>query len=102
MFIDFPVYVSALKLQLQSSFEMEDSNPEEQPTGPDTPVIAGPDHLVALADATHKTPIHDNVQTGSPIDVFRDTNCLLSETLKNLRLETLGYSLHIFLKVSAF
>lgn len=77
---------------------MEDSNPEEQSTSPDTPVVVAPDQLVAPADAQQITPIQENVQTGSPnypIDVFLDTNCPFSETLRNLRLETLGYPLDI-------
>lgn len=76
---------------------MEDSNPEEQSTSPDTPVVfVAPEQLLAPADAQH---------TGSPnypIDVFLDTNCPLSETLRNLQLETLGYHLDIILKFSAF
>lgn len=102
VFLDSPVYVSALKLQLQSSFEMEDSNPEEQSTSPDTPVVAvASDQLVAPADTQQITPIQENAPTGSPsypIDVFFDTNCHLSETLRNLRLETLGYPLDLILK----
>lgn len=100
------MYVSALKLQLQSSFEMEDSNPEEQSTSPDTPVVVvAPDQLVAPADAQQITPMQENVQTGSPnypMDVFLDINCPLSETLRNLRLETLGYPLAIIFKSAFF
>ncbi|TNN02170.1 hypothetical protein fugu_009657 [Takifugu bimaculatus] len=86
------VLLPQLKLQLQSSFEVEDSNPEEQRTSPDTPVVLVPDQLVAPAD-TQMTPTQENVQTGRPnypIDLDLDSNCPLSETLRNLRLETLG------------
>lgn len=74
---------------------MEDSNPEDASSSPDTPVVgvAAPDQLVAPADALSIAPIQDNVQTGIssyPIDVFFDTNCPLSQALRNLRLETLG------------
>lgn len=94
-----PLYVSELKLQLQSSFEVEDSNPEEQRTSPDTPVVLVPDQLVAPADTQQITPTQENVQTGRPnypIDLVVDSNCPLSETLRNLRLETLGYLSDIF------
>lgn len=90
------LYVSELKIQLQSSFEVEDSNPEEQRTSPDTPVVLVPDQLVAPAD-TQMTPTQENVQTGRPnYPIDLDSNCPLSETLRNLRLETLGYLSDIF------
>lgn len=91
--------VSELKLQLQSSFEVEDGNPEEQRTSPDTPVVLVPNQLVAPADTQQITPTQENVQTGRPdypIDLVLDSNCPLSETLRNLRLETLGYLSDIF------
>lgn len=91
--------VSELKLQLQSSFEVEDSSPEEQRTSPDTPVVLVPDQLVAPADTQQMTPIQENVHTGRPhypTDLVLDSNCPLSETLRNLRLETLGYFSDIF------
>lgn len=93
------LYALELKLQLQSSFEVEDSNPEEQRTSPDTPVVPVPDQLVALADTQQMTPTQETVHTGRPdypIDLVLGSNCPLSETLRNLRLETLGYLSDIF------
>lgn len=85
---------------------MEDSIPEEQSSSPDTPVVVvAPDQLVASADAQQITPLQENVQASSPnhsVDIFLDTNCPLSETLRNLRLETSGYPLDNSLKWSAF
>lgn len=72
---------------------MEDSSTEEQCTSPDTPVVFVPDQLVAPANAQEMTPTKENVQTGRPnypIGLVLDTNCPLSDTLRNLRLETLG------------
>lgn len=78
---------------------MEDSIPEEQSASPDTPVVVvAPDQLVAPGDAQQIRPIQENVQSPNyPIDAVLDTNCPLSETLRNLRLETLGYPLDIIL-----
>lgn len=91
-----PLYVPELKLQLQSSFEVEDSNPEEQCTSPDTPVVLVPDRMVSPADVQQMTPTQENVQTGRPCYPNLNSNCSLSETLRNLRRETLGYLSDIF------
>lgn len=85
-----PLCVSELKLQLQSSFELEDSSPEEQCTSPDTPL---PDKLVVPADMQQKTPTNENPLTASPnylMDLVVNTSCPLSEKLRDLRLETIG------------
>lgn len=77
---------------------MDDSNPEEQFTNTDTPVALVPDQLGAPLDTQQITPTQENVQTGSPnypIELALDTKCPLSETLRNLRQETLGYHSNI-------
>lgn len=88
------VCVSELKLQLQSSFEL-DSTPEEEQRSPspDSPVVSVPDQLVAPADAEQKTPVNEvphMASPGLPADLVLNSNCPLSETLRDLRLETLG------------
>ncbi|XP_033836770.1 mitogen-activated protein kinase kinase kinase 5 [Periophthalmus magnuspinnatus] len=75
------VLLPELKLQLQSSFEVEDSSPEEQPTDLDTPVN-GPDKQGVQFDNQH-TPALNGIP--SPPS---DLNCPLSESLRELRLET--------------
>ncbi|XP_044064371.1 mitogen-activated protein kinase kinase kinase 5 isoform X2 [Siniperca chuatsi] len=86
------VLLPELKLQLQSSFEIEDSTPEELCADPDTPVGLGPDQLEAPAD-TQTTPTNEILPTASPncpTDRVLNTNCPLSEKLRDLRLETRG------------
>lgn len=72
---------------------MEDSLPEDQSASPDTPVVVvAPDQLVAPGDAQQMRPVQENVRSSNyPTDAFLDTSCPLSETLRSLRLETLGY-----------
>ncbi|KAM9353855.1 mitogen-activated protein kinase kinase kinase 5 [Symphorus nematophorus] len=87
------VLLPELKLQLQSSFEMEDSTPEEQSADPDTPVVLVPDQQVVLTDPQETTPINEIPLPPSPsypIDLVLSTNCPLSEKLRDLRLETRG------------
>ncbi|KAM7421278.1 hypothetical protein PAMA_015431 [Pampus argenteus] len=81
------VLLPELKLQLQSSFEIEDSTPEEQSTDPDTPVLTSPDQLVELADTKQTGIINEVVATAnpnSPTDLAINTNC----PLRDLRIET--------------
>ncbi|XP_068179950.1 mitogen-activated protein kinase kinase kinase 5 isoform X2 [Antennarius striatus] len=80
------VLLPELKLQLQSSFEMEDSIPED-PISPDTPV---PDQQVPPADRLTTTAQEMPPATGPnyPVDLFFNTSCPLSDKLRDLRLET--------------
>ncbi|XP_022075321.2 mitogen-activated protein kinase kinase kinase 5 [Acanthochromis polyacanthus] len=85
------VLLPELKLQLQSSFEIEDSTPDEQYADPDTPVALVPDHLVAPVHIQQPAPINEVLPTespDSPTDIILNTNCPLSEKLRDLRLET--------------
>ncbi|KAM6910528.1 mitogen-activated protein kinase kinase kinase 5 [Xenentodon cancila] len=85
------VLLPELKLHLQSSFEIEDSTPEEQPANPDTPVVLIPDQLVAPADAQQPAPTNDIAPVASPTSpaVFiLNSNRPLSEKLRDLRIET--------------
>ncbi|XP_073340974.1 mitogen-activated protein kinase kinase kinase 5 [Pagrus major] len=87
------VLLPELKLQLQSSFEMEDSSPEEQCNDPDTPVGLICDQQVASEDTQDKTPINEIPFAPSPnyaADLILNPNCPLSEKLRELRLETRG------------
>ncbi|XP_035528751.1 mitogen-activated protein kinase kinase kinase 5 isoform X2 [Morone saxatilis] len=87
------VLLPELKLQLQSSFEIEDSTPEDQCGDPDTSVIPTPDQLEVQADEQEKTPVNEILPTASPsypADLMLNINCTLSEKLKDLRLETRG------------
>lgn len=86
-----PLCVSELKLQLQSSFEIEDSTPEEQSADPDTPVVLVPDQLMEPADTQHIGLMNEIPATACPSslkDIVFNSNCPLSENLKDLRLET--------------
>ncbi|KAM7383136.1 hypothetical protein PAMP_002818 [Pampus punctatissimus] len=81
------VLLPELQLQLQSSFEIEDSTPEEQSTDPNTPVLPAPDQLVELADIKQTGIINEVVATADPnsqTNLFFSTNC----PLRDLRLET--------------
>lgn len=84
--------LSELKLQLQCSFEIEDGTPEDQCADPDTPVALVPDQLVAPEDAQEETtPTNEILPTAHPscpTDPNLNTNCPLSDKLKDLRLET--------------
>ncbi|KAM8735760.1 mitogen-activated protein kinase kinase kinase 5 isoform 1-T1 [Acanthopagrus schlegelii] len=91
------VLLPELKLQLQSSFEIEDSTPEEQdadPDTPDTPVgLLLCDQQAASEDTLDKTPINEIPFAPSPslpADLILNPNCTLSEKLRELRLETRG------------
>nr|XP_046254382.1 mitogen-activated protein kinase kinase kinase 5 [Scatophagus argus] len=85
------VLLPELKLQLQSSFEIEDSIPEEQCASPDTPVVPVPDQRVADTQQTSfMNGILPTVSPNSPTDLILNTNCPLSEKLRDLRLETRG------------
>ncbi|KAK7893478.1 hypothetical protein WMY93_022630 [Mugilogobius chulae] len=76
------VLLPELKLQLQSSFEVEDGSPEEQPEDLKTPVIAVPDQQELQFD--HQRAAISNEIPNPP----SDPNCPLSQSLKELRLET--------------
>lgn len=94
-FLAFFIFLcfSELKVQLQSSFEVEDSSLEEQYAGPDTPVALVPDQLVAPANTQQTTPTPEDPLTISqdyPADLVLNTNCPLSKQLRELRLETIG------------
>ncbi|XP_034553721.1 mitogen-activated protein kinase kinase kinase 5 [Notolabrus celidotus] len=85
------VLLPELKIQLQSSFEVEDSTSEEQSADPDTPVATDPDQQVAPADSQQTATIYEFLPTdspNSPSDLTLNSNCPLSEKLKDLRLET--------------
>ncbi|XP_062278112.1 mitogen-activated protein kinase kinase kinase 5 [Scomber scombrus] len=85
------VLLPELKLQLQSSFEIEDSTPEEQSADPDTPVVIVPDQLMEPGDTQHIGLMNEIPATVSPNslkDIVFNSNCPLSENLKDLRLET--------------
>ncbi|TKS82388.1 Mitogen-activated protein kinase kinase kinase 5 [Collichthys lucidus] len=83
------VLLPELKLQLQSSFEVEDSTPEEQCADPDTPVLLVPGQPGVPEDTQQTTPTNEMMLTTSyPTEL--NTNCPLSEKLRDLRLETRG------------
>ncbi|KAG7475546.1 mitogen-activated protein kinase kinase kinase 5-like [Solea senegalensis] len=87
------VLLPELKLQLQSSFEMEDSSTEEQCADPDTPVALVPDQLGAAADLLEAAPnemyeVMPAADPHYPTDLVLNNICPLSETLRELRVET--------------
>ncbi|XP_029359416.1 mitogen-activated protein kinase kinase kinase 5 [Echeneis naucrates] len=85
------VLLPELKIQLQSSFEFEDSIPDEQPAEQTTPIVPVPDQLGAPGDLLHTASISEVTPTAdpqTPTDLFFNTSCPLSETLRELRLET--------------
>ncbi|KAL7394286.1 hypothetical protein ABVT39_023678 [Epinephelus coioides] len=85
------VLLPELKLQLQSSFEIEDSIPEEQCADPDTPIVIAPNLMLAPADTQQTTPTQEfqpTVSPNSPTDLVLNSSCPLSEKLRDLRLET--------------
>ncbi|XP_030015073.1 mitogen-activated protein kinase kinase kinase 5 [Sphaeramia orbicularis] len=85
------VLLPELKLQLQSSFENEDSSPEEQSADPDTPVVLVPEQQVEQRDIYQMVPINERlpvVSPDSPTDLVLNSNCPLSETFRDLRAET--------------
>ncbi|XP_069559918.1 mitogen-activated protein kinase kinase kinase 5 isoform X2 [Brachyistius frenatus] len=85
------VLLPELKLQLQCSFEIEDSTPEEECADPDTPVVLVPDQLVAPAHMQQTAPIyelHPTASPDSPTDLILNTTCSLSNKLRDLRQET--------------
>ncbi|XP_047455739.1 mitogen-activated protein kinase kinase kinase 5 [Mugil cephalus] len=85
------VLLPELKLQLQSSFEMDDSIPEEQPADPDTPVVIVPDQSMVPLDVERAPPQDEPLptdSTNSPTDLVINANCPLSEQLRDMRLET--------------
>lgn len=87
-----PLCVPELKIQLQSSFEVDESIPEEF-IGPDTPVAPIPDQQGELKSPHQRTPTLENplpAGLGDPLDVVLSTKCPLSEQLRDLRQETLG------------
>nr|XP_019948226.1 PREDICTED: mitogen-activated protein kinase kinase kinase 5-like [Paralichthys olivaceus] len=85
------VLLPELKLQLQSSFENEDSTVEELAAEPSTPVVLVPGELEMLADQEETEAINDITPTADPhslTDLVLSTSCPLSEKLRDLRLET--------------
>ncbi|KAM4600477.1 mitogen-activated protein kinase kinase kinase 5 isoform 2-T2 [Polymixia lowei] len=86
------VLLPELKIQLQSSFEIEDTAPEnEQPGEPEPPVVLSSDQVVAPADAEETEPVDEvpaAIHPGSPTDLPLINNSPLSEELRDLRLET--------------
>lgn len=92
-FLHSPPCASELKLQLQSSFEIEDSSPEEHYACPDTPVAVVPDKPMSSLEIQETTPTQENplaVGPNYPLDLVLNATCPLSEKLRNLRLETVG------------
>lgn len=90
--------VPELKIQLQSSFEVDESVPEEN-VSPDTPVAPIPDQQGEPSYAQEPTPTNDNplpVGLGDPLDMVLSTKCPLSEQLRDLRRETFGCSSFFF------
>ena len=85
-------HLSELKIQLQSSFETEDSTSEEHPADPDTPVVIVPDQVWAPPDMQQTTAsIYEILPTASPdspTDLVLNSNCPLSEKLRDMRIET--------------
>lgn len=95
-FLRSPVFVLELKLQLQSSFELEDGCPEEHCDDPDTPVVILPDQLGAPAEPQQTAPAQENQHSGSPncpVDHILNTSCPLTDKLRDLRLESMRYRL---------
>ncbi|XP_076594261.1 mitogen-activated protein kinase kinase kinase 5 [Chaetodon auriga] len=87
------VLLPELKLQLQSSFEIEDSTPEEeQCADPDTPIVKVPDQLEAPAymQQTPNSEVPLSASPNYPADLVLNPECPLSEKLRDLRLETIG------------
>ncbi|XP_074540112.1 mitogen-activated protein kinase kinase kinase 5 [Halichoeres trimaculatus] len=83
------VLLPELKIHLQSSFEIDDSSPEDQSADPDTPIASLPDQQVAPADSQPTAMIHEFIPVDSPESPTELLlNCPLSEKLKDLRLET--------------
>ncbi|XP_071392057.1 mitogen-activated protein kinase kinase kinase 5 [Centroberyx affinis] len=85
------VLLPELKLQLQSSFEIEDSTPEEQPGESEAPVVPPSDQLVVPTDTQQTEPINEvpaTARASSPEDLTLINNCSLSDELRDLRLET--------------
>ncbi|XP_077384027.1 mitogen-activated protein kinase kinase kinase 5 isoform X1 [Festucalex cinctus] len=75
------VLLPELKLQLQSSFETEDSTPEEPPA--DTKSV----HEEEVTECQRPESV-EKMALPSPTDAILDSNCPLSDELRDLRLET--------------
>ncbi|XP_035991148.1 mitogen-activated protein kinase kinase kinase 5 [Fundulus heteroclitus] len=86
------VLLPELKLHLQSSFEMEDSIPEEQSVDPDTPVVVVPDQVMEPTDTQQQAvPGKENgitVSLRSSAEVLLNRKCPLSDKLGDMRVET--------------
>nr|XP_057908796.1 mitogen-activated protein kinase kinase kinase 5 isoform X1 [Doryrhamphus excisus] len=74
------VLLPELKLQLQSSFETEDSTPEEQPPVPNGNLLNETPH------SDQSESVDEAVLATS--DSLLDSNCPLSDELRDLRIET--------------
>ncbi|KAM9724383.1 mitogen-activated protein kinase kinase kinase 5 [Menidia menidia] len=81
------VLLPELKLQLQSSFEVEESIPEEQPSDPDTPVVPVPDLLMAPTDSNMNDTESSSIPR-FPTDIILNDNFPQSKKLRDLRIET--------------
>ncbi|XP_076008745.1 mitogen-activated protein kinase kinase kinase 5 [Genypterus blacodes] len=84
------VLLPELKLQLQSSFEMDDSTTEEQAGDLETAVPAL-DQAGASTDSPLMTPINEipsSIGLPCPLQLTLPTSCSLSQELTDLRLET--------------
>ncbi|XP_053736714.1 mitogen-activated protein kinase kinase kinase 5 [Synchiropus splendidus] len=79
------ILLPELKLQLQSSFEVEESNTEES-GNPETPVAPVPDQKFELFASQENQNSRPASQPTVAPDL--DNSCPLSETLKDLQLET--------------
>lgn len=85
--------VPELKIQLQSSFEVDESVPEEY-VDPETPVAPIPDQQGEPANSHQPTTTFENLLPacpGDPLDMVLSTKCPLSEQLRDLRQQTLGW-----------
>ncbi|KAM9310595.1 mitogen-activated protein kinase kinase kinase 5 isoform 2-T2 [Pholidichthys leucotaenia] len=85
------VLLPELKLQLQSSFETEDSTPEDQPSDPDSPVVFISEQLVAPPDMQETETLNEVFPANSPNsppDIIFNTNSSLSEKLRDMHIET--------------
>ncbi|XP_072249938.1 mitogen-activated protein kinase kinase kinase 5 [Leuresthes tenuis] len=78
------ILLPELKLQLQSSFEIEESTQEEEPADPDTPVVLHPDLPMAPAESNMNETV-PSLSPNFPADII---SFPLREKLIDLRIET--------------
>ncbi|XP_029959193.1 mitogen-activated protein kinase kinase kinase 5 [Salarias fasciatus] len=82
------VLLPELKIQLQSSFEMEENTQGEPSPDPDTPIVLVPDQPMVLTDTHSTTDLLSASSPNSPTDLVITTNSPLSEKLRDMRVET--------------